>query len=111
MITYHSGSTGADSVLVRATISLKSCADKDCNVMPLRLPSADEEIKKDKPFEFNYTYSVSFVVSVVCVFVRACLHACVCVCACVLACMCVCLYAHARVCACVCMTTSGYVLK
>ena len=60
--------------------------------MPLRLPSADEEIKKDKPFEFNYTYSVSFVVSVVvCVFVRVCMHA--------------------RVCACVCMTTSGYVLK
>ena len=94
MITYHRGSTGTDSVLVRATISLESCADKDCKEMPLRLPSADEEIQKDKPFKFMYTYSVAFVVSV-CVHVCACIHACVCVsvylCAhvCVSVCVCV----------------------
>ena len=104
MITYHSGSTGTDSVLVRATISLKSCADKDCKEMPLRLPSADEEIKKDKPFKFMYTYSVSFEVSVcVCMCVHASMRACVCLCICVHTCVCLCV--------CLCVTTSGYTLK
>ena len=83
---------------MRATISLKSCADKDCNVMPLRLPSADEKIEKDKPFEFSYTYSVSFVVSVVCVClcVRACMHVCVSVCA--RTCVCMCVHDHFWLC-------------